>query len=65
MKVGAQDDPNLRCLVQGSRLWVSWCFRGLYIGIMENKMETAIVCWGNIGIMEKKMETTKMGLYKA
>ena len=31
---------------------------GLYIGIMEKKMETTIVHWGNIGIMEKKMETT-------
>ena len=29
-----------------------------YMGIMENKMETTIVYWGNIGIMEKKMETT-------
>ena len=29
-----------------------------YIGIMENKMETTIVHWGNIGIMENKMETT-------
>ena len=27
-------------------------------GIMENKMETAIVYWGYLGIMEKKMETT-------
>ena len=28
------------------------------MGIMENKMETTIVYWGNIEIMEKKMETT-------
>ena len=36
--------------------WKHWC----YIGIMEKKMETAVVCWGSIlrGIMEKKMETT-------
>ena len=32
---------------------------GLYIGIMENKMETTIVYWGYIGIMEKNMETTE------
>ena len=30
----------------------------LYIGIMENKMETTIVYWGYIRIMEQKMETT-------
>ena len=28
------------------------------IGIMEKKMETTTVDWGNTGIMEKKMETT-------
>ena len=27
------------------------------MGIMENKMETAIVEWGHIGLMEIKMET--------
>ena len=27
-----------------------------YIGIMENKMQTTIVCSGYIGIMEKKTE---------
>ena len=32
------------------------------MGIMEKKMETTIVYWGNIGIMEKKMEATIMGL---
>ena len=31
------------------------------MGIMEKKMETTIVYWGNIGIMEK-MEATIMGL---
>ena len=31
-------------------------------GIMEKKMETTIVYWGNIRIMEAKMETTIMGL---
>ena len=25
---------------------------------MENKMETTIICWGNIEIMENKIETT-------
>ena len=25
-----------------------------YIGIVENKMETTIVCWGYMGIMEKE-----------
>ena len=30
----------------------------LDIGILEKKMETTTVHWGNIGIMEKKMETT-------
>ena len=29
-----------------------------YIGIMEKKMETTVVYWGNIGRMENKMETT-------
>ena len=29
-----------------------------YIGIMEKKMETSIVCLGYIWIREKKMETT-------
>ena len=33
----------------------------VYIGIMEKKMETTVICWGNIGIMEKKMETTIRG----
>ena len=28
------------------------------MGIMEKKMETTIIYWGNMGIMEKKMETT-------
>ena len=28
------------------------------LGLMENKMETTIVCRGYIGIMENKMETT-------
>ena len=28
------------------------------MGIMENKMETTMVYWGNIGIMENQMETT-------
>ena len=28
------------------------------IGIMEKKMETALVYWSYIGIMERKMETT-------
>ena len=27
-----------------------------FIGIMETKMETTIVYWGDIGIMERKME---------
>ena len=27
-------------------------------GIVEKKMETEILDWGNIGIMETKMETT-------
>ena len=31
------------------------------MGMMEKKMETTIVYWGNLGIMEKKMETTIMG----
>ena len=31
---------------------------GIHIGIMDKKMETTIVHWGNIGIMDKKMETT-------
>ena len=31
---------------------------GVIQGIMENKMETTIVCWGYIGIMENEMETT-------
>ena len=31
------------------------------MGIMEKKMETTIVYWGNLGIMEKKMEATIMG----
>ena len=30
------------------------------MGIMEKKVETTIVYWGNIGIMEKKMETTRV-----
>ena len=45
---------------------------GVYIGIMEKKMETTIVYWGYIkvilglywgyiGIMEKKTEPTIMG----
>ena len=40
--------------------------KGVYIGIMENKMETTIVDRGYIGIMEKKMETTMAygGLYR-
>ena len=29
----------------------------LYIGIMENEMETTIVRWGHIGIMETERET--------
>ena len=29
-----------------------------HIGIMEKKMETTIVYWGDKGIVEKKMETT-------
>ena len=33
-----------------------------YRGIMEKKMETAIVYWVYIGIMGKKLETTIMGL---
>ena len=33
------------------------------MGIMEKKMETTIVYWGNIGIMENKLEATIMGLY--
>ena len=33
-----------------------------YIGIMEKKMETTVVYWGNIGIMENKMEATILGL---
>ena len=31
---------------------------GTFIGIMENKMETTIVCWGCMRIMENEMETT-------
>ena len=31
---------------------------GDYIGIMEKKMETTIVCWGCMVIMETKMETS-------
>ena len=34
-------------------------YTGGVFGIMENKMETTIVYWGNIGIMEKNMETTR------
>ena len=30
---------------------------GLYVRIMEKKLETTIVYWGYIGIMEKKMDT--------
>ena len=39
---------------------------GVYIGIMEKKVETTMVYWGYIGIMEKKMETTIVywGLYR-
>ena len=33
-----------------------------YIGIIEKKMETTVVYWGNIGIMENKMEATILGL---
>ena len=33
------------------------------MGIMEKKIETTIVYWGNLGIMEEKMEATIMGLY--
>ena len=29
-----------------------------YIGIIQNRMETTVVFWGNIGLMEKKIETT-------
>ena len=35
-----------------------WGYIGVILGIMENKMETTIVCRGCIGIMEHKMETT-------
>ena len=28
------------------------------MGMMEKKMETTIVYWGNLGIMERKMEIT-------
>ena len=31
---------------------------GVIYGIMEKKIETTIVYWGNIGIMEKEMEAT-------
>ena len=30
-----------------------------YIGIMEKKMETSMVCWGYIGMMEKKIKTAR------
>ena len=33
---------------------------GFRVGIMEKKMETTIVYWGNIGRMEKKMDTTML-----
>ena len=35
-----------------------WGIDPSYIGIMEKKMETTIVHWGNTGITEKKLETT-------
>ena len=31
-----------------------------YIGIMEKKMETTMVCWGYIGMMDKKIYKTKL-----
>ena len=36
------------------------------IGIMENKMEAAILFWGYIGIVEKKTEAvdSMLGLYR-
>ena len=43
---------------------MAWCLSSkwrsyeCYIGIMEEKMETTIVYWGDIGITEEKMETT-------
>ena len=38
--------------------WKLLKYMGLLIGIMDNKLETTIVHWGNIGIMENRMETT-------
>ena len=35
----------------GNEIGNYYSLLGLYIGIMEKKMETAIVYWGYIGIM--------------
>ena len=55
-------DPTGSCIAKkenkGGNQWIYWGYIGVYIGIMENKMEATIVYWGNIGIMEKKMETS-------
>ena len=42
----------------------SWPLQQWALGIMENEMETTIVCWGNIGIMENRIETTIMGFFR-
>ena len=55
---------QLRCpTVKSSEVY---SYIGVYIGIMEKRMETTVIYWGYIGIMEKKMETTIIywGLYR-
>ena len=46
-------------MIAGSRAPLAACVDlRLYTGIMENKMETTIVCWVYTGIVENKMEST-------
>ena len=41
-----------------TREYVGVIILGLYMAIMENIMETTMVCWGYIGVMENETETT-------